>query len=633
MTLKNTKSYKKVYKGKKMSDKTVETIKKIMIDNNLSRQEFANKIGAAAGTVKKWEKGRTPSFDNIKRIENVFGINVMTGHIVKPVKKVIDMRKYTADIKTAYSSKPSVVQNPTGSDKPDCSPKPSFVEQKKTDADTLNIEQFKIFNELVAGENIFLTGNAGTGKSYLVNAFSDYCDDNGINLVKTAPTGVAAYEIGGSTLHSQFKLGLGILIEKPKWKSIYNFLLNTDVLLIDEISMVRLDTFDYLAQILILANNKRNEENKKNIQLVFVGDFYQLAPVINKKADEDVIFADHYGCNIGDGYAFQSKYWKLFKVKLRCLTQIMRQDDKDFCNALDKCKTGDNTCLQYFMTHTSANENEGIWVCGKNDTARKKNEEELEKINNELLVSEAEYSGDVSKADGLAEDKFVYKVGARVVITCNDSAGEYNNGSLGIITNVNGLSGGLFTSIITVKLDNGHTVMIDKKESDKYKYEVIEEDKEVEVINEDGTVTKKTVKEKKLKKKKTGSVTQFPLKLGYAVTIHKSQGQTYDAMNLKPEIFANGQLYVALSRCKSAAGIYIEGYLSKRMVMASSEVITYYNNPENYSFFDKGEEKIEIIIPLKYKEKIEQLIKEWDKTDKNIPDKNIQTIKQQWNFA
>ena len=205
-----------------MSDKTVETIKKIMIDNNLSRQEFANKIGAAAGTVKKWEKGRTPSFDNIKRIENVFGINVMTGHIVKPVKKVIDMRKYTADIKTAYSSKPSVVQKPTGSDKPDCSPKPSFVEQKKTDADTLNIEQFKIFNELVAGENIFLTGNAGTGKSYLVNAFSDYCDDNGINLVKTAPTGVAAYEIGGSTLHSQFKLGLGILIEKPKWKSIYN---------------------------------------------------------------------------------------------------------------------------------------------------------------------------------------------------------------------------------------------------------------------------------------------------------------------------------------------------------------------------------------------------------------------------
>lgn len=99
------------------------------------------------------------------------------------------------------------------------------------------------------------------------------------------------------------------------------------------------------------------------------------------------------------------------------------------------------------------------------------------KINNELLVSEAEYSGDVTKADGLVEDKFIYKIGARVVITANDSAGEYNNGSLGTITGTNGIGSGLFTSVITVKLDNGHTVMIEKKESDKYKYEAVEEEK------------------------------------------------------------------------------------------------------------------------------------------------------------
>lgn len=306
----------------------------------------------------------------------------------------------------------------------------------------------------------------------------------------------------------------------------------------------------------------------------------------------------------------------------------MRQDDKDFCNALDKCKTGDNTCIRYFSENTSREENEGIWVCGKNDTARKKNEDELEKINNELLVSEAEYSGDVTKADGLVEDKFIYKIGARVVITANDSAGEYNNGSLGTITGTNGIGSGLFTSVITVKLDNGHTVMIEKKESDKYKYEAVEEEKEIEVKNKDGTVTKKNVTEIKLKKKKTGSAMQFPLKLGYAVTIHKSQGQTYDAMNLKPEIFANGQLYVALSRCKSVNGIYVERYLSKRMVMASMEVVKYYSSPESYNFFDKGEEMTEIVIPLKYKEKIEQLIKEWNEKD------NANTaIKPLWKFS
>lgn len=448
---------------------------------------------------------------------------------------------------------------------------------------TLNEEQKSALELLASGENIFITGNAGTGKSYLVKAFDKYCEHENISLMKTAPTGVASLEIGGATLHSQFGLKVGLDFEKPT--KIPDCLRKVDCLLIDEISMVRLDIFDKLMEIIELANKKR----KKEIQLVFVGDFYQLAPVITNK---DKPFLDkHYGTDIKGGYCFQSLHWRKNNIHLFNLTTVMRQEDAAFCDALDKCKKGNATCLPFLRNQSSQEEiADAIWVCGKNATVSQHNDKELDKLSGRVYISNAEYEGKASPNDRLCDEIFQFKIGARVVMLVNDTEKKlYQNGSLGTITDVK-------KDEIFVQIDNGEEVKIHRIKFSKYEY----------VLKKDTKISRTEI----------GSAKQYPMRLGYAVTVHKSQGQTYPKMNLEPEIFSNGQLYVALSRCKSIEKIFIHGYISKRMVLASDDVISFYNDSENYSFFsddsntasgdiqeenaDNKEPTVSITIPQKH---------------------------------
>ncbi len=486
--------------------------------------------------------------------------------------------------------------------------------------DTLNYEQKSVFNKLINGENVFITGNAGTGKSYLIKAYDEYCSLNGIKLVKTAPTGVAANEIGGATLHHQFKLKIGLDFKQPN--KYPQFLDNTDVLLIDEISMVRIDIFDKLMQILTLANNARKGKNK--IQLILCGDFFQLAPVINR--EEKPHLKDFYNCDIKDGYSFQSKYWHMYGVQLVNLTTVIRQSDYEFCNSLDMCKRGDADCLKFISKQCAKKEIEdAIWLCGKNVTAAQKNEDGLRKINGTLYSSQAKYEGNVTKADKLCDDIFNFKIGAKVVMLVNDSNGFYQNGTLGTITAVKcknekddpwGFEEKEIDAISVTFADN-NTVEVKRQTFSKKEYvsdvkQIPKLDENGDPILEDGLPVMTEIKE--LNQKEIGSAEQFPMRLGYAVTIHKSQGQTYDCMNLAPEIFATGQLYVALSRCKSVQNIFVSGFLSKRMVMASKEVIDFYDNPNGYSFFNKEEEMKAVFIPKKYVSRVEKLIAEWSAT-------------------
>lgn len=180
----------------------------------------------------------------------------------------------------------------------------------------------------------------------------------------------------------------------------------------------------------------------------------------------------------------------------------------------------------------------------------------------------------------MCEDVFELKIGAKVVMTSNDTTNcFYQNGSVGTVV-------AFEDDTIYVDFDGVEEVVpVGKKKFSKYMYSL---------KNNKGTLS--------IKRDEVGFAVQYPMRLGYAVTIHKSQGQTYDKMNLNPEIFSNGQLYVALSRCKSIENLYIHGYLSQRMVRASGEVNAYYSNPDEYRFFDneKPMEKENDMIQLTF---------------------------------
>ena len=460
----------------------------------------------------------------------------------------------------------------------------------------LGAEQKRIFSRMVNGENIFLTGNAGTGKSFLVKAFDQYCKQNDVKILKAAPTGIAACNIQGVTLHRLFKLKTDV---KSMLADVRNVpaevmqILNlASVLLIDEISMVRIDVFDKVMKYIDLINRERKAQKRPDIQIILVGDFYQLAPVI-PPLDKKMLDL-YYGKNIGNGFAFQSKYWQSLRIQFEKLTEVKRQDgDKAFCTALDQCKEGDTDCLPFFAKNTAAKEQkDAIWVCGKNVTARLRNQERLDKIKKKEYSFPAIYTGIATASDGLCEDSFQCKVGARVIMLVNEPSGDYQNGSMGTIKRISGDE--IYVEVERIEIATGkpekHLVCVERHDFNKYEY------REKEIIEELKDERGETIikKHKELELVTVGSAEQFPMKLGFAITVHKAQGQTYDAMNFKPEIFQDGQLYVALSRCKAADKMFIADPLTPKMVRVSSEVVNYYKNPENYTFFGREKDIISV---------------------------------------
>ena len=215
------------------------------------------------------------------------------------------------------------------------------------------------------------------------------------------------------------------------------------------------------------------------------------------------------------------------------------------------------------------------------------------------------YSGKAAKKDKLCDDVFKYKVGAKVVMLVNDNQDNlYQNGTMATITAVQPSK-----ATITVTIDStGKSAELERQVFSKgeYKSETVEVEETVldkngiPVLNLDGKPETKVVKKKMPVFHEIGTAEQFPMRLGYAVTIHKSQGQTYEAMNL------------ALSRCKTVQKVYVGGTLTQRMVMASEEVVDYYKNPDGYSFFDTGDNITMVAVPRKYVSQIQKLIAEWE---------------------
>ena len=397
----------------------------------------------------------------------------------------------------------------------------------------LSAEQAAVF-ELIENsrENIFVTGRAGTGKSTLLNHLSW---NTSKQVVIAAPTGVAALNVGGQTIHSLFRLPIGVIADHaidqvPELRKLLNTI---DTLVIDEVSMVNADLVDAIDRSLRQARQKPFTAFG-GVQVVLFGDPYQLAPVPGD-ADERAYFTDQYRSM----WFFDAKVWQEAELRIFELTTIHRQHEAEFKLMLNAVRHGMVTAeIAGRLNETGARPapmDGTITLATRNDTVNRINAAALARLPGAVKTAKADVSGEFGGRSFPADESLQLKVGARVMFLRNDSLGEggqrWVNGTVGTVTKI--------SSTVFVEVD-GEVHEVQPAIWEKFKY----------------TYSAST---KTLKKDIVAEFTQFPLRLAWAVTIHKSQGKTYDRaiVDLGSGTFSAGQTYVALSRLTELEGLYL----------------------------------------------------------------------------
>ncbi|MGN6762015.1 MAG: ATP-dependent DNA helicase [Leifsonia sp.] len=413
---------------------------------------------------------------------------------------------------------------------------------------SLSPEQQALF-ELIehTREHVFVTGRAGTGKSTLLNHLAWNTEKS---IVISAPTGVAALNVGGQTIHSLFRLPIGVIADHDidQTTELRKLLNSIDTLVIDEVSMVNADLMDAIDRSLRQARQRAGEPFG-GVQVVLFGDPYQLAPVPGG-TEERAYFADTYRSM----WFFDAKVWQEADLRIVELLQVHRQHESDFRFMLNAVRHGQVTKeIADRLNEVGARpapDDGTITLATRNDTVNRINAQALGRLPGRVLTAKAEVSGDFGGRNYPADESLELKVGAQVMFLRNDvgqgDGPRWVNGTIGTVTKID--------STVYVDVD-GEVHEVEPAIWEKFRY----------------TWSPAT---KKLTKDVVAEFTQFPLRLAWAVTIHKSQGKTYDSaiVDLGTRAFTSGQTYVALSRITTLEGLYLTRPLRPSDIMVDQDV-------------------------------------------------------------
>ena len=402
-------------------------------------------------------------------------------------------------------------------------------------------------------EHLFITGRAGTGKSTLLNLLKKTTRKN---AVVVAPTGIAALNVGGQTIHSFFRLPPKMIdpysITKRKNHRFYKKL---KLLIIDEISMVRADVMDSID--IFLRVNLDVDRPFGGVQLVVFGDLFQLPPVVSSPFERKIL-KDKYG----SPYFFSADVFNEVDLRMIELRTVYRQTQRNFINLLDGIRTrsldfDDLAEINERYFESDEEDSIAITLCSTNATVNSINSQKLKELPQDSFEYKAKFTGEFNQNLSPADHFLWLKEEAQVMFVKNDSEGRFVNGTLGKVISLS------HDKIIVGIVNQGEfkEIEVERVEWELLKYEVDPENIE------------------RFKSKIVGTFTQFPLKLAWAMTIHKSQGKTFDniIIDLGRGAFDHGQTYVALSRCRTLEGIRLKKAIKPKDIMVDQTVVEYYD--------------------------------------------------------